>query len=187
MTWHARMIAADAEFDGAPLLRREFRLEEGHGAVRAAALTLSALGVVEATLNGRPVSGDLLTPGWTSYEWRVRYAEVDVTALLDAESVLGLALGNGWYRGRLAWGGRRAVYGDALGAIAELLITYEDGFEQWIGTTDPGPPDRARCSRTTSTTARASTPAAATTRGSARASTATAGPACTSWTSTRRR
>jgi alpha-L-rhamnosidase len=136
MTWHARMIAADAEFDGAPLLRREFRLEQGHGAVRSATLTLSALGVVEATLNGRPISGSLLTPGWSSYEWRVRYSETDVTALIEPESVLGLALGNGWYRGRLGWGGFRGLYGEELGAFAELAITFEDGTEQRIVTDD---------------------------------------------------
>jgi alpha-L-rhamnosidase len=134
MTWHARMIAADAEFDGAPLLRREFRLEDGHGAVRRATLLLSALGVVEAHLNGRPVSGDLLTPGWSSYEWRVRYAEVDVTDLVQPESVLGLALGNGWYRGRLGWSGKNRLYGEELGAFAELTVLFEDGAEQRIVT-----------------------------------------------------
>ncbi|HEV7622962.1 MAG TPA: family 78 glycoside hydrolase catalytic domain [Amnibacterium sp.] len=134
MTLQASMIAADSDYDGAPLLRREFRLEDGHGAVRSAVLKLSALGVVEATLNGRPVSGDLLTPGWSSYEWRVRYAEIDVMPLLAPVSVLGLALGNGWYRGRLGWDGFRALYGEELGGFAELAITFEDGFEQRIVT-----------------------------------------------------
>ena len=46
-------------------------------------MLLSALGVVEATIDGQPVSGDLLTPGWTSYEWRLRYSDSDVTALLE--------------------------------------------------------------------------------------------------------
>jgi alpha-L-rhamnosidase len=136
MTWHARMIAADEDFDGAPLLRREFTLEEGHGAVRSAALTLSALGVVEARLNGEPVSDALLTPGWSSYEWRVRYSVTDVAALLAPTSVLALALGNGWYRGRLGWGGRRALYGPELGAFAELEIVFEDGAVQRIVTDD---------------------------------------------------
>ncbi|MGN6744509.1 MAG: family 78 glycoside hydrolase catalytic domain, partial [Amnibacterium sp.] len=134
MTWHARMIAADTDFDGAPLLRREFSLEEGHGAVAKATLLLSALGVVEARLNGRPVSGELLTPGWSSYEWRVRYSETDVTDLVEAESVLGLALGNGWYRGRLGWGGFRELYGKELGAFAELTIEFEDGTVQRVVT-----------------------------------------------------
>ena len=134
MTWHASMISADAEFDGAPVFRREFRLESGHGDVRTAVLTLSALGVVEARLNGRPVSGDLLTPGWTSYEWRVRYTEIDVAALVEPVSVLGLALGNGWYRGRLGWAGTRALYGTELGVLAHLEVTFDDGAVQRIVT-----------------------------------------------------
>ena len=31
MTWQARFIAPDEELDSAPLLRREFALERGHG------------------------------------------------------------------------------------------------------------------------------------------------------------
>lgn len=134
MTWQARMIAADQDFDGAPLLRGEFSLEAGHGAVASASLTLSALGVVEAWLNGRQVSDDLLTPGWSSYEWRLRYATYDVTELVGATSVLGLALGNGWFRGRLGWSGRSSFYGRELGAFAQLEVTFEDGSRQVVST-----------------------------------------------------
>ncbi|MEP6479855.1 MAG: family 78 glycoside hydrolase catalytic domain, partial [Rhodoglobus sp.] len=136
MNWHARMIAPDLDFDGAPLLRREFRLDAGHGAVASAKLTLTALGVVEAWLNGQRISNDLLTPGWTSYEWRLRYSEYDVTSMLAENSVLGLALGNGWYRGRLGWTGQSALYGDTLGAFAQLEVTFDDGFVQVIATDD---------------------------------------------------
>ena len=122
MTWLAQMIAADEEFAGAPLLRREFSLEDGHGAVTRATLTLSAQGVVEAWLNGRAVSDDVLTPGWSSYEWRLRYATYDVTALVEAAAaegaaVLGIALGKGWFGGRLGWSGGGSWYGDAIGAF----------------------------------------------------------------------
>ncbi|WP_250545642.1 alpha-L-rhamnosidase [Paenarthrobacter sp. DKR-5] len=136
MNWQARMITAAEDFNGAPLLRREFVLEEGHGAVARATLTLTALGVVEAWLNGRPVSEDLLTPGWSSYEWRLRYATYDVTQLVDNTSVLGLALGNGWFRGRLTWMGGSGFYGDKLGAFAQLEVTFEDGTTQVVGTDD---------------------------------------------------
>jgi alpha-L-rhamnosidase len=128
------MIAADEDFNGAPLLRSEFTLEGGHGPVTSASLTLTALGVVEAWLNGRPVSNNLLTPGWTSYEWRLRYMTYDVTGLVDASNVLGLAIGNGWFRGRLGWSGRSALYGEELGAFAQLEITFEDGSTQVIST-----------------------------------------------------
>ena len=133
-TWHARMIAADTDFDGAPLLRGEFRLDDSHGDVESATLFLSALGVVEAWVNGRRASEDLLTPGWSSYEWRVRYSELDVTEMVATTTVIGLALGNGWYRGRLAWSGGSKYYGHELGAFAELRVRFTDGYEQVIGT-----------------------------------------------------
>ena len=144
MTWSARFIAADNEFEGAPLLRRDFMPAEGHGPVIRADLVLSALGVCEATINGVPVSPDLLTPGWTSYEWRLRYATYNVTDLLGAHCTLGIALGNGWYRGRLGWGDGAAPYGDELAAFAELRIRFADGYEQLVVTDESwrcGPSD----------------------------------------------
>ncbi|GAA3910323.1 alpha-L-rhamnosidase [Microbacterium invictum] len=130
----AHFIAADDDFGGAPLLRGEVTLEPGHGAVTRATLKLSALGVVEAWIGGEPASADLLTPGWSSYEWRVRFREHDVTALVADTTVIGLALGNGWFRGRLGWDGDRALYGDELAGFAELRVTFADGYEQVFGT-----------------------------------------------------
>ncbi|GAA2753973.1 alpha-L-rhamnosidase [Amnibacterium kyonggiense] len=132
MHTEAHMIAPSTALDSAPLLRKEFTLEPGHGAVVRARLALSALGIVEATINGRPVDDHLFTPGWTSYEWRLRAAEIDVTALLEPTSVLGLALGNGWYGGRLAWEGQRALYGDVVAGFADLAVEFEDGAVQHV-------------------------------------------------------
>ncbi|WP_353808970.1 family 78 glycoside hydrolase catalytic domain [Agromyces sp. SYSU T00194] len=143
--WTARMVAPDDDFGGAPLLRREVVLDPGHGDVVQATLARTALGVVEAWLNGERVSDDLLTPGWSSYEWRLRVAETDVTGLVaDGANVIGLALGNGWYRGKLGWAGNRNLYGDELGAFAELRVRFADGHEQVVGTdaawaAGPGP------------------------------------------------
>ncbi|WP_337063001.1 family 78 glycoside hydrolase catalytic domain [Kineococcus sp. G2] len=136
-TWRATMIAADADHDGAPLLRRRFTLEPGHGEVRRAVLHVTAQGVVETHLDGVPVSDDVLAPGWSSYEWRLRYRTHDVTGALresGGEHVLGLALGNGWSRGRLAWGGGRAYYGDDLGGFAQLEVEFADGHTQFVVT-----------------------------------------------------
>ena len=133
----ATMISS-AEDRNAPLLRTEFTLEAGHGPVVKAELQASAQGIFEAFLGGAKVGDDVLSPGWSSYEWRLRYRSYDVTGLLRADAdqpvVLGFALGNGWYRGRLAWGGRRALYGDRLGVIAALEISYEDGHQQVVRT-----------------------------------------------------
>jgi alpha-L-rhamnosidase len=134
LTWSALPIAPNQDFDGAPLLRREFVLEEGHGPVSRATLYATAQGVFEAYLNGNPVSDDVLSPGWSSYEWRLRYRSYDVTSLLQPSSVLGVALGNGWFRGRLGWSGGRALYGKELAALAQLDIEFSDGTVHTIVT-----------------------------------------------------
>jgi alpha-L-rhamnosidase len=132
LTWSALPIAANEDFDGAPLFRTEFVLEEGHGSVAHATLHATAHGIFEAYLNGQPVSEDVLSPGWSSYEWRLRYRSYDVTSLVEPRSVLGIALGNGWFRGRLGWGGGRALYGEELAALAQLEIEFADGHRQMI-------------------------------------------------------
>ena len=132
--WSAAMISPDQEFDGAPLLRREFELDQGHGPVSSATLHATAQGVLEAYLNSSPVTDEVLTPGWSSYEWRLRYRSWDVTSLLEPTSVLGIALGNGWFRGRLGWQGGRNFYGTELGLFAQLEIEFSDGHRQVVVT-----------------------------------------------------
>ena len=146
----AAMVAPDEDFGGAPRLRGEIRLDAGHGAVVGARLFATAHGVFEAYLGGRRVDDDVLSPGWSAYEWRLRYREYDVTALVQraasadgadgadgadaATVVLGLGLGNGWWRGHLGFVGSRAVYGSELAALAELEVRYADGHVQQAGT-----------------------------------------------------
>lgn len=132
--WSAALIEPDQDFCGAPLLRHEFALDADHGVVVAAVLHATAHGVYEAWLNGQAVSEDVLSPGWTSYEWRLRYRSYDVTGMLAPRSVLGFALANGWYRGRLGWAGGRAYYGSELGVFAQLDITFADGHRQRVVT-----------------------------------------------------
>ncbi|WP_167132583.1 alpha-L-rhamnosidase [Paramicrobacterium chengjingii] len=132
-TWTAQFIAPEHELDAAPLLRREFVLDEGHGPLVTATLYYTALGIVEAFINGAPVSPDVLTPGWTSFEWRLRYVEQDVTAFVDANRVVvGLALGDGWFHGSLGWHDRVRPYGSKLAGIAELHLTFADGHHQRV-------------------------------------------------------
>ncbi|WP_432571473.1 alpha-L-rhamnosidase [Kineococcus sp. SYSU DK005] len=135
-TWQASMITAD-EVPQAPLLRTRFTLDTGHGPVRAAHLHVSAKGLVEPYLDGAPVTDEVLSPGWSSYEWRLRYRTHDVTAALGGgggEHVLGLALGSGWSHGRLAWSGKSALYGEEIGGFAQLEIDFADGHTQIVAT-----------------------------------------------------
>lgn len=130
----ANMIAPQHPTDAAPVLRREFALDENHGPVARAILRISALGVIEAWVNGIAFSDELLVPGWTSYEWRVRLVEHDVTDAIADRSVIALRLGNGWHRGWLGFTGQRAVYGDERAGFAELDITFADGHVQTVVT-----------------------------------------------------
>ena len=133
-TWSAQMITPYADLGSAPLFRKEVTLDEGHGAVDSATLHLSSLGVYEAAINGEPVTDEVLSPGWTSYEWRIRYRSYDVADRLRDQNVLTVVVGNGWYRGRLAFAGMRELYGAQLGLIAQLEITFGDGHTQLVGT-----------------------------------------------------
>ncbi len=119
----------------APLLRREFDLRADF---RRARLYITALGVYEAYLNNQVVGDQVLAPGWTSYHHRLRYQTYDVTPQLHTgRNAIGVMLGDGWYRGRLGYGGgRRNVFGERLAVLAQLEIEYADGTTERIQT-DP--------------------------------------------------
>jgi alpha-L-rhamnosidase len=109
-----------------PLLRRAFTLRDG---IAKARLYVTALGVYEASLNGKAVGDEVMAPGWTSYRHRLRYQIFDVTEMVQAgPNVLGAMLGDGWFRGRLGFGGGRpAIYGDRIALLAQLEVEYADG------------------------------------------------------------
>ncbi|MCA0218471.1 MAG: glycoside hydrolase family 78 protein [Actinobacteria bacterium] len=129
-----QMITPIVDDEAAPLLRRTFDVDAAHGRPTRAVLRLAARGLIEAWIDGVPTSDELLNPGWTSYEWRTRVIEHDVTALVGDRSTLALRLGNGWYRGYLGFTGQRALYGDDRGGWAHLELTFADGHRQSIVT-----------------------------------------------------
>ncbi|WP_440902362.1 family 78 glycoside hydrolase catalytic domain [Actinosynnema sp.] len=129
--WVARMVSPVAG-RRPPLLRREFAVR---APIARARLYTTAQGVHEVLLNGSRVGDEVLAPGWTSYRRRLRYRTHDVTGLLrHGRNALGVALADGWYRGRLGFSGRRAVYGDRLAALVQLEVVGEDGSRQVVGT-----------------------------------------------------
>ncbi|GAA1278145.1 glycoside hydrolase family 78 protein [Pseudonocardia aurantiaca] len=105
------------------------------GEIVRARLHVTALGLHVTTINGVRVTDEELAPGWTSYGSRLRFRTHDVTGLLrEGANSVEVLLGNGWYRGRLGWGGRRAHYGDRLAALAQLEVTLTDGTVRTFGT-----------------------------------------------------
>ena len=109
----------------APYFRREFRVEQP---VKLAQLTITALGLYEAEINGKRVGDQIFTPGWTNYHKRVQYQVYDVGTLLKkGGNALGAVLGEGWYSGKMAWHNKRQMYGDRPKLLARLEIIFQDG------------------------------------------------------------
>ncbi|KAB8143059.1 Bacterial alpha-L-rhamnosidase [Chloroflexia bacterium SDU3-3] len=136
--WDAQFIAAPWDEDTsqpqpAPMLRRAFAVRAG---VARARLYITALGVYEASINGAAVGDHVLAPGWTSYGERVLYQSFDIAPLLrEGQNAIGALLGDGWYRGRLGFGGgRRNCYGERLALLAQIEIDYADGSAERIVT-----------------------------------------------------
>jgi alpha-L-rhamnosidase len=135
--WLASWITPDWEEDvstpqPAPMLRAGFTVD---GEVRAARAYVTSLGLYEFELNGARVGDQVLTPGWTSYDTRLQYETYDVTGLIKrGENAVGAMLGDGWYRGYLAWGNNRNVYGNRLALLLQLRITFTDGRTRIVGT-----------------------------------------------------
>ncbi|HOB05109.1 MAG TPA: family 78 glycoside hydrolase catalytic domain [Propionibacteriaceae bacterium] len=127
-TWQGQFISAaepSEAGDPAPYFRRE--VEVGTG-LRRATLHITALGIVEAYVNGTRVGDEVLAPGWTSYNHRLHVCTHDVTALLTAgTNALGAVVAEGWAVGELTWDLKRHVYADRPALFCQLELEYEDG------------------------------------------------------------
>ncbi|BBI31680.1 glycoside hydrolase family 78 protein [Cohnella abietis] len=133
--WQAEFIGAAQAEDGSskeqsPLLRKAFEVKAG---IKQARIYASALGLYELELNGSRVSDSYFAPGWTSYKHRLQVQAYDITEqLVQGENVVGAMLGNGWYKGFLAWEHQHSVYGDRQALLLQMHIVYEDGTEQIV-------------------------------------------------------
>ena len=108
-----------------PVFRKPFSVRKG---LLSARLSLSAHGVYEAEINGRPVTADRFTPGLTSYYFRIQKQIYDVTALLhEGENLWQTTVGDGWWRWNNNFGSRLALWG-------ELVLCYADGATETVGT-----------------------------------------------------
>jgi len=115
----------------APYLRREFTITKP---VARARVYSSAHGVYKLFLDGKRVSDHVLDPGFTDYKKRIQYQSFDVTsALKPGRHGIGMVVGDGWYVGKVGWGGRNNYGKQPLG-LAQLEISYADGTRDVIAT-----------------------------------------------------
>jgi len=131
--WKAKWIEMESDtnrYSPSPHFRKEFVVSK---TVARAMVYVTSHGLYELHLNGAKVGDLVLTPGWTTYGKRLQYQVYDVTAMITkGNNAVGAVLGDGWYRGTLAWGNNWAIYGKKLGLLMQMKITYTDGSEDLV-------------------------------------------------------
>lgn len=132
-TFQAKMITHDfpEEETACPIFSRTFSAK---GNVKKARIYATGRGVYEAYLNGERIGEDRMTPGWTSYHHRLQYQVYDITEMLRKENEIEIMVGNGWYKGIFGFMLMPNIYGDRVGAFAEIHLEYEDGSREVICT-----------------------------------------------------
>lgn len=114
------------------LFHKSFSLK---GGVKKARVYITAQGVYDLRINGKPVSTDFMNPGWTNYHHRLLYQVYDVAGFLieHSENYITVELAEGWFSGRLGWGkGVSKFYGDRDALMAQLEIEYRDGTREVV-------------------------------------------------------
>lgn len=122
-------------------LRKEFELASD---IESARLYITSKGVFDVHLNGKDVSNDVLTPGWTPYDKRIETLTYDVSELLTSgENVIGVELASGWHSGRISRGKARYENFASPKVLCQLEVILKDGTktiiasnETWKGTTN---------------------------------------------------
>lgn len=160
--WHAQWIAAEPDRVRAanppeqlltdppplPVFRKELALRKP---VAKALLFVSGLGQYEVRVNGRNVTDNVMTPGWTAYRKTVLYDTYDVTSFLRSgvnpvTNALTVLLGNGMYNVQDVKG-HYIKFAGSFGqpkVLLQIEIQYADGSVERVvsdrsWTTHPGP------------------------------------------------
>jgi len=132
--WIESGLPGDSVLGLCPMFRRSFEIKK---VVNSARLYITAHGLYEAAVNGQRVGDAYFTPGWTSYKTRLQYQVYDVTpSMKQGANAIGIVLGDGWYRGHLAWEDNKNFYGKKVGLLLQLEISYADGTKETINSDD---------------------------------------------------
>ncbi|MDP2527064.1 alpha-L-rhamnosidase [Maribacter dokdonensis] len=150
--WKAKWIGLDTAKDSIKgvrnflmhrpqYLRKEFELPSN---IKSARLYITSKGVFDVHLNGKDVSNDVLTPGWTPYNKRIETLTYDITELLTlGKNAIAVELASGWHSGRISRG--RALYDNFASPkiLCQLEIILNDDTkkvivsdESWKGIAD---------------------------------------------------
>lgn len=131
--WSGKWITMENQKEARhPVFHKHFTCDKE---IKRARLYITGLGLYEATINGKPVTDECLTPYCNAYDQWLQVQTYDVTDLLQKDNEIDVMLGNGWYRGRFGFDqSEEPAYGSTWKLIAELVVTDKDGNETVIPT-----------------------------------------------------
>lgn len=114
----------------APMFRKAFETIEGKK-IESVRLYAASLGIYDIYINGTDINPYYGAPGQSVYSEEVYYRTYDLTEQIkEGENAVGIMLGHGRYdRAKGKWG-------DKLALCAQMVIHYQDGTRQIIGTDD---------------------------------------------------
>ena len=131
--------------DPAPVFERTLELEEKE--IDHARLYLTALGSYEVSLDGQAVTDNFLDPGKLAYNQYLSYMTYDVTDILMGEKqgeeqtektpashIWRMTLFHGWYDRGVGYPEIYSPWGEKNALRGALVVTYQDGSQQIIGT-----------------------------------------------------
>lgn len=129
--WKGSWISADKEDNRMPILYKEFHVQKE---VKKARIYNYGVGIYEAYLNEGKIGEEYLQPGYHSYDLLMEYQSYDITEMIKlGKNCISVLLGEGWYKGRFGFDDDyRNLYGNRKKYIADIVITYTDGSEEWI-------------------------------------------------------
>lgn len=99
--------------------------------IKNALLSITALGVYEAEINGKKVGDALFTPGFTYYPSHLYYQTYDITDMLTGEDILTVYLAQGWYCGRFTFQNTVQIYGECPAVSWVLTVEDELGMHRF--------------------------------------------------------
>ena len=102
------------------------------GMIEKATLSITALGVYNAYINGKKIGNAFLAPYWTSYPTRVQYQTYDITNDIKDENEISVLTAKGWYFSALGTPPRKAVDCSGISILASIEITYVCGKTETI-------------------------------------------------------
>ena len=127
----AKEVKKDSLFLPPPVqVRTGFQVDKQ---VKRATLHTAILGLADVYLNGKRVSDDYFTSGWTDYHQRVYSRSYDVTGMLkQGDNALGAVIADGWYSGHVL--NARDFYGKNPRVQVQLHVEYADGSSAVVAT-----------------------------------------------------